>query len=260
MPLVYLLTGAILALYSLGSMFPGVAGNMLADQIRKQYGPFSKLDVSVVTDPPIRALGGQVDSLRIKAEGFAVEGVPISTASIETDPFHVDTGGALFGKTPTLKQPLEATVSAVLTEDGLNVLLNSPSVTKHLKGIQAQFSVIPGMSVTRTVDIVPGRLRLSQGRLSVDGNVDMGGGTRVPFALSAAPRLVGENQLAFSDIQASLFGSPIPPTMLGDAVNRPIDLSRFEAPGTTYRFTGLGVVPGRLWVDARIGVSTLGGK
>ncbi|HEY9900736.1 MAG TPA: DUF2993 domain-containing protein [Pantanalinema sp.] len=260
MPLVYLLTGAILALYSLGSMFPGVAGNMLADQIRKQYGPFSKLEVQVVTDPPIRAMSGQVDALRIRAEGFAVEGVPISTATIETDPFHVDAGAALFGKTPTLAQPLEATVSAVLTEDGLNAILNSSMVTSRLKGIQTQFSVIPGMAVTRTVDILPGRLRLTQGRLSVDGTVDMGGGARVPFALSAIPKLVGDSQLAFGDIQASVFGSPIPPTMLGEAANHPIDLARFQAPGTTYRFLGLGVVPGRLWVDARIGISKLGGK
>lgn len=260
MPLVYILTAAILGLYSLGSLFPGVAGNMLADQIRKQYGPFSKLDVQVVTDPPIRALGGQVDALRIKAEGFSVEGVPISAATIETDPFRVDTGGALFGKAPTLSQPLDATVSAVLSEDGLNALLKSPVVTSRLKGIQTQFSVIPGMSVTRTVDVLPGRLKLSQGRLAVDGSVDLGGGARVPFSVSAAPQLVGENQLAFADIQASVFGSPIPADMLGEAARRPIDLSRFQAPGTSYRFLGIGVVPGRLWVDARLGVSSLGGK
>lgn len=260
MLLVYILTGAILGLYSLGSMFPGVAGNLLADQIRKQYGPFSKLEVKVVTDPPIRAMGGQVDALRIRAEGFAVEGIPISTATIETDPFHVDTAGALLGKTPKLEQPLDATVSAILSEDGLNALLRSPMVTSRLKGIQTQFSVIPGMAVTRTVDILPGRLRLTQGRLSVDGSVDLGGGARVPFAVSAAPQLVGDNQLAFGDIQASVFGGPIPADMLGEAANKPIDLSRFQAPGTSYRFLGLGVVPGRLWVDARIGVTSLGGK
>lgn len=260
MPLVYILTAAILGLYSLGSMFPGIAGGMIADAIRKQYGPFSQLEVKIITDPPIRAVGGQVDALRIRASGFAVAGIPISTATIETDAFHVDTRAALFGKPPTLNRPLEATASAVLTEDGLNVLLNSPVVTSRLRGIQTQFSVIPGMAVTRTVDILPGRVRLTQGRLAIEGTVDMGGGAHVPFAISAAPRLVGDSQLAFSDVQASLFGNPIPPTMLGEAVNRPIDLTRFQAPGASFRFLGLGVVPGRLWVDARIGVDSLGAK
>lgn len=252
----YLLAGTILLLYTLGSFLPGFAGRTLEQQLQKQYGPFEHLEATVVANPPIRSVGGEVEALRIRANGFQIEGLPIATADVETGPIAVNTRTLLFGGPAKLNRPVNATASAVVTEDGLNAFVRSPKIAKQLKGIPTQISVLPGISVTSTIDINPGRIRLLPGKLAVDGTVLLGG-TPIPFAATASPRLVNDQQIVLEDVQATMMGAPMPASMLNNPSVRTFDLSRYQTPAGVYRMTELSLMPGALRLGARLEVKDL---
>lgn len=252
----YFLAAAILVLYTLGSFLPNVAGRAVEQQLQKQYGPFEYLQASVVADPPIRAIGGEVQSLSIRANGFRVEGLPIATAAIETGPIAVNAGAMLFGRPAQLNRPVTATASATVTEDGLTAFLKSPRIAQQLRGIPTQISIFPGITVTSRIDVNPGRVRILPGQLVVDGNVFMGG-TTIPFAATASPRLVSDQQIALENVQATMMGAPVPPEMLNNPNVRTFDLSRFQTPAGVYRLTELSLLPGAMRIGARLEVKDL---
>ncbi|HEY9857612.1 MAG TPA: DUF2993 domain-containing protein [Stenomitos sp.] len=252
----YFLAAAILVLYTLGSFLPGVAGHAIEQQLQKQYGPFERLQATVVANPPIRTVGGEVESLSIRANGFQVEGLPIATASVDTGPIGVNAGAMLFGRPAQLTHPVTATASAEVTEDGLNAFLRSPKIAKQLKGIPTQISILPGITVTSNIDVNPGRIRLQAGKVVVDGSVFMGG-TTIPFAATASPRLVNEQQIALEDVQATMMGAPLPSGVLNNASLRTFDLSKYQTPAGVYRLTELSVLPGALRIGARLEVKDL---
>lgn len=252
----YILAAAILVLYTLGSFIPGVAGRTIEQQLQKQYGPFEHLQASVVTNPPIRAIGGEVDSLSIRANGFQVEGLPIASASVDTGPIAVNAGAMMLGQPAKLNRSITATASATVTEDGLNAFLRSPRIAKQLKGIPTQISIFPGITVQSNIDVTPGRIRILPGQVVVDGSVLMGG-TTIPFAATASPRLVSDQQIALDNVQATMMGAPVPPSMLNNPSLRTFDLSRFQTPAGVYRLTELSVLPGALRIGAHLEVKDL---
>lgn len=242
----------IILLYSLGSSVPLLAGNVLADRLRQQFGPFSHLDVQVVTSPPIWSLSGQVDSLRIHAASFSVDGVPISTASLETAPFHVPVF-SLLGH-PQWPSSVAGTASATLSEADLNKLLHSKQVLAKLKNIPLQFSLFPGVSTTRMVTIHPGQLYVVANQLLVDGMADMGGGAIFPFSLQSSPHLAAPDRLDFDDIQANFAGAMIPPSYLGSATPS-LDFSKYQRPGKNFQITSFVLTPGLIQVVASFSIT-----
>lgn len=252
--LTYWLIALIALLYGFGSGYPVLAGNLLADQLRRQYGPFSKLEVKVVTAPPIRAMSGQVDSLNLHAEGFAIAGIPISTASLVTAPFFVP--ARLFWAAPQLPSTMEGTASAVLSEKDLNTILHSKDVTNRLKGIQIQLSLMPGFSTTRTLNINPGRLRVLANQLTVDGTADLGDGAVFPFSMEATPRLFAPNRVGLEGLKATFAGAAIPPSYLGNALQQAqIDLSTYQRPGKNFNLERLTVAPGAISLEAALKIT-----
>lgn len=252
----YLLAAALLVLYSLGSFLPGLAGRAIEQQLQKQYGPFEHLEATVLANPPIRAVGGEVEGLRIRANGFQVEGLPIATATIDTGRINVNAGPMWLGQPARLNQPVLATASAVVTEAGLNAFLRSPLIAKQLKGIPAQISIIPGLSVTSYLDVTPGWVQIHQGKVVLAGSVLLGG-TTIPFAATASPRLVSDQRIALEDVQATMMGSPVPPSMLNNPAVRSFDLSRFQTPAGVYRLTELSFLPGAIRLGAALEVKDL---
>lgn len=247
--LTYWLIALIALLYGFGSGYPVLAGNLLADQLRRHYGPFSKLDVKVVTAPPIRAMSGQVDSLNVQAEGFFVAGIPVSTASLVTAPFFIP--ARPFWAPPKLPELVEGTASAVLSESDLNAILHSQDVILKLKGIQIQLSLMPGFSTTRTLNINPGRLRVLANQLTVDGTADMGDGAVFPFTMAATPRLVAPNRVGFENLQATLAGAAIPPSYLGSALQQAqFDLAPYQRVGKNFNLQRLVLAPGAISLEA----------
>lgn len=256
--LVYVFAAALLVLYTLGSFYPEVAGRVLADRLQHQFGPFRHLEARVETDPPIDAVAGDIDALHVQAEGFAVQGLPIEKAAIDTGPFRVSVGSLWLGRAPALAKPISATVSALVTEDGLNAFLHSPAMVKLLRGIPAQISLLPGIVVTQNLDVNPGRLRLLTGELTVDGTLSLGG-AEVPFAATASPRVIGGTTLVLEGIEATMLGSPVPPSLLSKA-SQAFDLARYQEPGSSFSIASLVVQPGTLRLTAAVEVTTLKGR
>lgn len=254
--LTYLLAAALVVLYTLGSFVPGLAGRAIENQLRTQYGAFESLEATVVANPPIRAAGGEVESMRLRATGFQIEGLPIASASLDTGPVAINAGAMLLGRPAQLNRAVHATASALVTEDGLNAFLHSPKIAQQLKGIPTQISVFPGITITSKLDILPGRVRLQEGKIALDGNAFMSG-TTIPFAATASPRLVSDHVIALDDVQATMMGNPIPPSMLNNPSLRSFDLSRYQTPAGVYRLTELSVLPGALRIGARLEVKDL---
>lgn len=252
----YLIAAAILVLYTLGSFVPGIAGCAIEQQLQQQYGPFEHLEATVVANPPIRVIGGAVEGMRIRATGFQVEGLPIATASIDTGPISVNAGALWLGRAAKLDQPVMATASAVVTEDGLNAFLRSPRIAQQLKGIPTQVSIFPGINVTSLIDVNPGRIQIQAGKLVLAGSVFLGG-TTIPFAATASPRLVSDQVIALEDVQATMMGTQVPASMLNNPGLRTFDLSRFQTPAGVYRLTELSLLPGAMRLEARLEIRDL---
>lgn len=128
---------------------------------------------------------------------------------------------------------------------------------KPLRNIPIRLGGFGGLFGPQSVDVVPGHARILAGAIAVDGTVDFGG-TDVPFTAMATPQLVGDNQIALINLSATVYGSPIPPSMLAQAAQQTrLTLPPEVARGVTVHVLGLTITPGHLGVGARVVVTQL---
>lgn len=221
----------LLVIYALGSSVAPFAQGALRDELNARYGPFESLDVKIIADPPFRVVQGQVDQLRVDARGFVVEGVPIETFALRSEPIALNIGRLIWGRELDLAKPTGAIATLSVTEAGLAKLIQEPLITDQLKGVPVQVSIFPGMAITQKVDIVPKSVDIEPGRLQVSGIVRLNSGVTFPFEVSGRPEVEPPSRLFIREPQASMMGGPVDPSLLAPALREPIlDLSKLALP------------------------------
>jgi hypothetical protein len=252
----------LLIVFALGSSVAPFAQDRLKDELQHRYGLFESLDVKVVTDPPFRAVQGEVDQLRIDAKNFRVEGIPIAAFSLRSEAISLNMGRLFWASEVDLARPTGAIASITLTEQGLNELIQQPVVTRQLKGLPVQFSVFPGMAITQKVDIIPQDVDLEAGRLQVTGVVQLSSGVSFPFQISGRPLVQPPSRLFIADAQASMMGGPVDPSLLAPALKEPVlDLAKLTFPqGVGFSLFDVAVASDSLSVQGRLDLKGLLGK
>nr|WP_277882715.1 LmeA family phospholipid-binding protein [Oscillatoria sp. FACHB-1406] len=128
---------------------PGFIVDTVAEnQIRANLEGVEVVDVRVDNTPSYQVIAGKIDRVRVATRGVQLTPqIRVAALELETDPLNVDLAQLRGGGSNPLKalrQPLQAGVRLVLTEDDLNTALQSPMVQariqKALVGVAGNFS------------------------------------------------------------------------------------------------------------------------
>lgn len=219
-----------------GAIMPPLAQHTLQGELNKRFGPFKRLEVQAPTDPS-KLIHGYFDRLEVQAEGFQVQGLGVSRASVVTSPVQFKPSRLIAGK-PVLEYDVLATASAQLHENDFKSWLQTPPVKEKLKHIP----VPEGVLNAKEASLENPTLRFLENRLEVAGTL-LVSGTSLPFSVSGAPALRNQ-QLYFDQVQISLMGMALPPFLYESAFRSPVQLPKPE--GADYQLKQISVQPGVL--------------
>lgn len=127
--LTILLSGVLGLLSPVGLVVDRVAENTILSQFKK----VDQLQVRVDNAPSYQLLQGRVERVRIAGRGLQLkQDIRIAALELETDPIKLDPR-SLRQRQPKLKQPIQAGVRLVLTQEDINQALQSPVITAALR-------------------------------------------------------------------------------------------------------------------------------
>lgn len=217
--------------------------------LSSQLDEVENLDVDVKTDP-LKLLGGEVDSVKIKGEGLVmqkdlrVEELQMQMGSVAINPLSV-----AFGKIE-LTKPTKGSTRVVLIEEDINRAFNSEYVRSQL---QSQKIHVNGQLMTIVPQQVDFRLP-GNSKVAISASILLRETNEThQVAFSAVPK-VGANGQTVS-LENVEYGdtkeiSPDLTKALIDATSEILNLSNFDLEGMTLRVKQLQVETGKLIMQA----------
>src|SRR4028118_1069135 len=116
--------------------------NLVADKvtegaIRARFNKVEQLKVRIDNAPNYQLIQGKVERVRIAGRGlWLTPDIRIGALEVETDPINVNLQGLRqSGQSPrsSLRQPVQAGVRLVLTQEDINKALQAPAVAARLR-------------------------------------------------------------------------------------------------------------------------------
>lgn len=217
--------------------------------LSSQLDEVENLDVDVKTDP-LKLLGGEVDSVKIKGEGLVmqkdlrVEELQMQIGNVAINPL-----SAAFGKIE-LTKPTKGSTRVVLIEEDINRAFNSEYVRSQL---QSQKIHVNGQLMTIVPQQVDFRLP-GNSKVAISASILLRETNEThQVAFSAVPK-VGANGQTVS-LENVEYGdtkeiSPDLTKALIDATSEILNLSNFDLEGMTLRVKQLEVQTGKLIMQA----------
>ena len=130
-----LLTILLSALLGVLSPVGVIADSIATNAIRNQFDHVEGLAVRIDSTPSYQLARGRADRVRISGKGvYPIAGIRIDTLELETDPI-----AANLNNFSELKQPIQAGVRIVLTQQDLTQALQSKTVTDKLGDLNLDF-------------------------------------------------------------------------------------------------------------------------
>ncbi|MCX7596066.1 MAG: DUF2993 domain-containing protein [Fischerella sp.] len=222
--------------------------------IRSQFAGVGQLQVRVDNVPSHQLLQGKVEkvqiagrSLRLKQQDLRIAVLELETDEIEFDP------SSIRQNWPKLKQPLQAGVRLVLTEQDINKLLRSPEFLNGLRKFNQGDSSKSLSSVAANL-VNPKVEFLANNRFFFQ--VELHNQERekpVLVQVNAGLGIVGGRQVQLIDPVVSIDGVEFPPDFLNfvlSDVNQQLDLRNLEGDGLQMRILKLDMKPGKLEIAA----------
>ncbi|MBD2539873.1 DUF2993 domain-containing protein [Coleofasciculus sp. FACHB-SPT36] len=216
--------------------------------IRSQFGKVEQLQVRVDNAPNFQIVQGKVERVRIGGRGLWVTPeFRIAELEMETDPINLDVARLRQKRvrpTELLKEPLQAGVRLVITQQDINQALQSPAVSAQLRklgsrilGSNADMLVQRYEFVNPQVEFLgDNRLRF-QLELQEPGNAD-----KLVVSVESGLGIVAEHQLQLIEPNVLVNGMPVPPLLLASFVsglNSRLDLRTLEDRGIAARLLKL---------------------
>lgn len=219
--------------------------------IRSQFDKVEQLQVRVDNAPNFQIVQGKVERVRIGGRGlWLTPEFRIAALELETDPLDLDVARLRQkGKvrpTELLKQPLQAGLRLVITQQDINQALQSPTVSAQLRklgsrilGSNADMLVQRYEFVNPQVEFLgDNRLRFHL-ELQEPGNVD-----KLVVSVESGLGIVAEHQLQLIEPNVLVNGMPVPPPLLAffvSGVNSRLDLRTLEDAGIAARLLKLDI-------------------
>lgn len=217
--------------------------------LASQLDEVEELDVDVKTDP-LKAVQGQVDSVKIEGEGMVMQGdLRVEEMDLHMSNVAINPLSAAFGKIE-LTKPAQGSARVVLTEADINRAFNSEYVRNQL---QSQQIHVNGQPMTIKPEQVEFRLP-GEGKVALNATMRLGTtGETKQVAFTAVPKVGANGQtVSLEDVQYGEGEEVSPLTKaLVDETSEILNLSNFDLEGMTLKINHLQVETGKLTLDAQ---------
>ena len=220
--------------------FPGQSGDQIVSKvvsaaIAALFKQTGKLEANVKAEPIAKLLQGSIDGFDFVGNGMLMyNGLRLEAMELYFQAVSIDFSGIFSGKV-RLRQPTQATMRVVLTEEDLTAAFNTPFIIEKLQRLQYQGQSLhfqnTQMSVNDNKSLrIQTQIRLGEARDPID--IDF----QAYLELQERTKIQFVNVTYQGDEQAQNLGKA-----LIDHVNNLLDLDKFALEGTRLRVDRLRV-------------------
>jgi hypothetical protein len=214
--------------------------------IRHLFTRSESVDVSVRCYPSSKLLQGSIDSFKMSGRGLVIRReFRTEEMSFETDAVSIDFGSVLKGQI-SLRQPTQAIVQVVLTQDDINEAFKAELVRKRLENISSP--ALSDLSGGEPISFTDVQIELqANNRIRLFAKADLPDRGLIPISMSSTLAVERRRRLLFQNSQfepdavpESLrdISQPLT-TALDEILNNMVDLDRFNLDGVTMRINRL---------------------
>ncbi len=246
-----LLTILLSGLLSAGAPTGLIVEEITGSQLSRRLESAETFEVRVDSVPAHKIAKGKIDHIRIASRGVEiVEGFRLEALELETDPLDVDLQKLRQRQfdAETFREPVQAGLRLVLTEDDLNDSLRSPSVRRVLQPLVNRLLIRPGSPKPpqytldeATIDFVGENRFEFQGKIS-QTDPQTGELENSELTLSYTLELTSGSEIQWTEGAGTINGQPLPsPAIMGfsQGISGRLNLTRFDERGVTARFFAL---------------------
>lgn len=235
-----LLTILLSGLLGLLSPVGLVTDKIIEGKLRSRLSKVEQLQVRVDNTPNYQLLQGKVDRVRIAGRGLWLRpNIRIGALEVETDPVSLDLQRLRQrdrqSPVASLRQPLQAGLRLVLTENDLNQTLQSPAVAARLRAVGSRLlgGAPENYEVLSTkVDF------LSNNRLRFQVELRQKGGQPQAIALESGFGITAGHKFQLIEPAVSINGKALSPLLIAGfsaGLGDRLDLRSLEERGITAR-------------------------
>ena len=214
--------------------FPGQSGDRIVSKavsaaIAALFKKTGKLEANVKAEPIAKLLQGSVDGFDFVGNGMLMyNGLRLEAMELYFQAVSIDFSGIFSGQV-RLRQPTQATMRVVLTEEDLTASFNTPFIIEKLQRLQAQGQSLHFQNTQMIVNddkslTIQTQIRVGEARTLVDlelqASIELQDRTKIQFV----------NVTYQGDEEAQKLGKA-----LIDHVNNLLDLDQFALEGTRLR-------------------------
>lgn len=228
--------------------------------IRSQFAKAEQLQVRVDNAPSHQLLQGRVERLRVagrslqlKRQNFQIAVLELETDAIELDP-------RSFGrKKPSFRQPLQAGVRLVLTQQDINKLLQSPEIIALLRQLKINVDDSSDTDYNSVYKFANQNVKfLANNRLSFQVELQEEGQKKpILIKIETGLNIIGGKNIQLVNAVVAANGEEVPNQVLNQIVNnvnKRLDLGILEDDGLQVRILKLKMQPEKLEIAAFIRV------
>lgn len=249
------LTILLSALLGILSPVGVITDSIVAHAIRNQVDHIEGLAVRIDSAPSYQLARGRADRVRISGKGvYPIAGIRIDTLELETDPIAVN-----LNNFRELKQPIQAGVRLVLTQEDLAQALQSEAVTDKLRDLSLDFLGGATAQQLQRYDIVNPEVKfLANDRVQFQVSLkEQQTGDQVMITGETGFSIVSGKQLELVNPDIRVNEESLPAelvALLFGGISQTIDLSNLQASGITARILNFKVEGDRLSIAAFVRV------
>jgi LmeA-like phospholipid-binding len=253
--LTIILSGLLASVSPLGIILDQVVASNLRSRLHK----VEELEVRIDNAPSYQIVQGKIERVRIATRGVQpILGLRIDTLELETDPIDVDLKLIQSGKLNTwnqfLQEPIQSGVRLELTEEDINLALQSPEILSRLQqGIDRSISGrLPGGGnyklLQSSLDILGNnRLRVQAQLLNTEAKEE--DAQPVEIMLELGVKVVGGRNLQLIEPTGEINGRRLSSRLLSgfaESLSETLDLNSLKNSGITARLLKLELENDRL--------------
>jgi hypothetical protein len=224
--------------------------------IRSQFKKAEQLQVRVDNPPTQQVLQGKVERVRIAGRSLQLkqQDIRIALLELETDPINVDARSFIQGK-PKLKQPLQAGVRLVLTQQDINKALQSPELIARLRKLNINLPSSPSEDSPGYNIVNPKIEFLTNERLRFQVELQQEGNANKPLLITVETKLgvIQGRQIQLVEPVVLVNGETVPPPFvnaIASSYSKQLDLRNLEVYGLQARILKLNMRPDELEIAA----------
>ena len=214
--------------------FPGQSGDQLVSKvittaIAALFKKTGAIKVNVKAEPVAKLLQGSVDGLDFVGNGLLMyNGLRLEAMELYLQAISIDFS-AIFSGQVKLRQPTQATMRIVLTEEDLTTSFNTPFIIDKLQRLEFEGE---SLSFSNTEIIVnPDKSLQIKSQITKGGNSDI-----LTMDITTQLELEGRTKIQFTNPQFSGDDASIALSKaILDHVNSLLDLEKFKLDGTRLR-------------------------